>query len=81
MWSTTIDPDLRMLPPTGLPLAIIIISCVFLVFSVICVGLRTRIRLVERTFGLDDGLMAAGTVWDISKEVRRESERVKAYDG
>ncbi|KAL0933894.1 uncharacterized protein CTRU02_210693 [Colletotrichum truncatum] len=62
MWSTTVDPDLRMLPPVHLPLAIIIISCIFLVFSIICVGLRTRIRIVERTFGLDDGLMAAGTV-------------------
>ncbi|KAF6835132.1 integral membrane protein [Colletotrichum musicola] len=62
MWSTTVDPDLRMLPPEGLPLAIIIVSCIFLVFSVICVALRTRIRLVEGTFGLDDALMAAGTV-------------------
>ncbi|TDZ16400.1 Satratoxin biosynthesis SC1 cluster protein 4 [Colletotrichum orbiculare MAFF 240422] len=62
MWSTTVDPDLRILPPENLPLAIIVISCIFVVFSVICVGLRTRVRLAEGTFGLDDALMAAGTV-------------------
>ncbi|KAJ0159760.1 hypothetical protein CTA2_9154 [Colletotrichum tanaceti] len=60
--STTVDPDLRILEPHGLPLAIIIVSSVFLVISVLCVGLRTRVRLVEGTFGLDDGLMLAGTI-------------------
>lgn len=60
--STTVDPDLRILEPQGLPLAIIIVSSIFLVISVLCVGLRTRVRLVEGTFGLDDGLMLAGTV-------------------
>ncbi|WQF86497.1 hypothetical protein CDEST_11511 [Colletotrichum destructivum] len=60
--STTVDPDLRILEPQGLPLAIIIVSSIFLVISILCVGLRTRVRLVEGTFGLDDGLMLAGTV-------------------
>ncbi|OHF00977.1 hypothetical protein CORC01_03805 [Colletotrichum orchidophilum] len=60
--STTVDPDLRILEPEHLPLAIIIISSIFLVISVLCVGVRTRVRLVEGTFGLDDGLVLAGTV-------------------
>ncbi|KXH63295.1 hypothetical protein CSAL01_13158 [Colletotrichum salicis] len=60
--STNLDPDLRILEPEHLPLAIIVISSIFLVISVICVGVRTSVRLIEGTFGLDDGLMLAGTV-------------------
>ncbi|EFQ34575.1 uncharacterized protein GLRG_09719 [Colletotrichum graminicola M1.001] len=60
--SATVDPNLRMLEPHGLPLAIIIVSSVFLVISVLCVGVRTCVRLIEGTFGVDDGLMLAGTM-------------------
>ncbi|KAK1997560.1 hypothetical protein LX36DRAFT_657422 [Colletotrichum falcatum] len=60
--SATVDPNLRMLEPHGLPLAIIIVSTVFLAISILCVGLRTCVRLIEGTFGMDDGLMLAGTI-------------------
>ncbi|KAK1988214.1 hypothetical protein LZ30DRAFT_700019 [Colletotrichum cereale] len=60
--SATVDPNLRYLEPQGLPLAIIIISAIFLVISVLCVGIRTCVRLAEGTFGVDDGLMLAGTI-------------------
>ena len=48
--------------PEGLPLAIIVISFIFLGLSLVAVGLRTYIRLKKQTFGLDDAFMAIGTV-------------------
>lgn len=60
--SKDIDPSARLITPEGLPLAIIIISFVFLALSLVAVSLRTYIRLKKRTFGLDDAFMAIGTV-------------------
>lgn len=60
--SKDIDPSGRLITPEGLPLAIIIISFIFLALSLVAVSLRTYIRLKKRTFGLDDAFMAIGTV-------------------
>jgi hypothetical protein len=57
-----VDPSLRLITPDGLPLAIIIISCIFLGVSLVTVSLRTYIRLKKRTFGVDDAFMVVGTV-------------------
>lgn len=60
--SKGVDPSARLILPSGLPLAIIIISYIFLALSLVAVSLRTYIRLKKRTFGLDDAFMAIGTV-------------------
>jgi hypothetical protein len=60
--STKIDPFARYIPPTGLPLAILVLSCIFWAFSIIAVSLRTYTRLVKGIFALDDFFMVAGTV-------------------
>jgi hypothetical protein len=57
-----VDPTARSIKPDGLPLAIVVLSSIFLGLSVIVVSLRTYIRLVKRTFGTDDGFMVAGCV-------------------
>lgn len=60
--SSDTDPSARLMSPEGLPLAIIVISFIFLGLSLVAVGLRTYIRLKKQTFGLDDAFMAIGTV-------------------
>ena len=62
MENPNVDPNARIIAPDGFPLAIIIISCVFLGFSIFAVSLRTYVRLAKGTFGLDDAFMAGGAV-------------------
>ncbi|KAF1932205.1 uncharacterized protein M421DRAFT_1862 [Didymella exigua CBS 183.55] len=62
MENPNVDPDARIIAPDGLPLTIIVISCVFLGLSIISVSLRAYVRLVKGTFGLDDAFVAIGTV-------------------
>lgn len=69
MWNTELDPSARIITPDGLPLTIIIISCVFLGLSIITVSLRTYVRLVKGTFGWDDAFVGAGTVRHIKSVV------------
>jgi hypothetical protein len=57
-----VDPTLRWIKPDGLPLAILVLSCMFLGLSLIAVSLRSYIRIVKGAFGLDDWFMVAGTV-------------------
>ncbi|KAI8933401.1 hypothetical protein NX059_010016 [Plenodomus lindquistii] len=57
-----IDLSETIIAPDGLPLAILIISSVFWIFSAITVSLRTYTRLVKETFGLDDAFIIAGTI-------------------
>jgi hypothetical protein len=52
----------RIITPDGLPLTIIILSCIFLGLSIVLVSLRTYIRLTKGTFGLDDAFVASGCV-------------------
>ena len=70
MWNTELDPSARTITPDGLPLTIIITSCVFLGLSIITVSLRTYVRLVKGTFGWDDGFVGAGTVRNVVSIVR-----------
>jgi hypothetical protein len=60
--STAIPSDARFIQPTGLPLAILIISCVFWILSVIGVSARTYTRIVTRALGVDDAFIIFGTV-------------------
>jgi hypothetical protein len=62
MWSTTVDPRAKTIQLDGFPLVVVIFSCVFLALSIVAVSLRTYIRLVKGTFGVDDGFMVTGTV-------------------
>lgn len=59
---SNVDPTLRTITPDGLPLAILVLSTIFLGLSIITVSLRTYIRVVKGAFGLDDGFMCAGCV-------------------
>lgn len=59
---STADPTARTITPNGLPLAILVISTVFLGLSIITVSLRTYIRIIKGSFGVDDGFMVAGCV-------------------
>lgn len=64
---SAVDPSQRFVDPlesTGLSL--FVVSIVGGAVSLIVVGLRTIIRLHARNFGLDDGLMLAGLVRNIS---------------
>lgn len=58
-----INEDVRFLRPTGLALAIFVVSILCLAASVVSVGLRTYLRLLEHVFGIDDALIIAGLVW------------------
>lgn len=60
--ATSVDPNQRLIAPDGFPLAIIVISSVFLGLAVLTVALRAYTRVVKGTFGLDDGFIVAGTV-------------------
>ncbi|KAF1916849.1 hypothetical protein BDU57DRAFT_595411 [Ampelomyces quisqualis] len=57
---SNVDPSLKTITPDGLPLAIIVLSTIFLGLSIITVSLRTYIRIKKGTFGLDDCFMVAG---------------------
>ncbi|KAF2994474.1 hypothetical protein E8E13_000630 [Curvularia kusanoi] len=56
------DPTARLIAPDGLPLAIIAISVVFFVLSIIAVSLRTFIRVKKGTYSIDDAFMTFGTI-------------------
>ncbi|UPX20268.1 uncharacterized protein EKO05_0010507 [Ascochyta rabiei] len=60
--SVDIDPSARLITPNGLPLAIIVISVIFLSLSLVTVSLRTYIRLKKGTYGLDDAFMTIGRI-------------------
>lgn len=56
------NPNARLIEPHGLPLAILIITSIFLGLSVLTVSLRTCTRLTKGIFGLDDTFIVIGTV-------------------
>jgi hypothetical protein len=59
---STVDPTLRTIKPDGLPLAILVLSSIFLGLSIVTVSLRTYVRIAKRAFGYDDAFMAVGCV-------------------
>lgn len=62
MASNGVDPNARLIPLDGLPLAIVVVSLIFFFASIITVSLRTFIRLKKGIFGWEDGFMVIGTV-------------------
>ncbi|PSR79899.1 hypothetical protein BD289DRAFT_374923 [Coniella lustricola] len=46
----------------GFPLVIVLLLLVFLFFAIICVSVRTYVRIVDNAFGLDDGLLAVALI-------------------
>jgi hypothetical protein len=67
MASNGVDPSARLIALDGLPLAIVVISSIFFIASIITVSLRTYIRLKKRIFGLEDTFMVIGTVSPLLK--------------
>lgn len=67
MASNEVDPSARSIALDGLPLAIVVISLIFFIASIITVSLRTYIRLKKGIFGLEDTFMVIGTVSEVSK--------------
>jgi hypothetical protein len=57
-----VDPSARYVRLQGLSLAIVVISIICVIFSILAVGGRTYARVKDRLFGLDDGLVLFGTV-------------------
>ncbi|KAI1246372.1 hypothetical protein MGN70_013271 [Eutypa lata] len=57
-----VDANLRFVQPEGLALAIIIVSLVFLFFSLLSVGIRIYIRQSDNALGLDDWLVLGGVM-------------------
>lgn len=60
--STAVDPNARIISPNGLPLAILVLSAVFLGLSLVTVALRTYTRLAKGIFGWDDTFVLIGSV-------------------
>lgn len=52
----------QFVQPEGLALGIIVVSLIFLILSLISVGIRVYVRQDEETLGFDDWLMVGGTV-------------------
>lgn len=69
--SNGVDPTARLIAPNGLPLAVIVLSSIFLFLSLVAVGLRTFVRIRKGTYALDDFFMTVGTVRLISPFVGR----------
>lgn len=61
-WNPDADPTNRIIEPTGLPLAVISTSCVFVILGLAFTIIRLYVRVVDRVFGLDDWFMAFGFV-------------------
>ncbi|KAL5118193.1 hypothetical protein ACEQ8H_003865 [Pleosporales sp. CAS-2024a] len=59
---STVDPTATFIKPNGLPLAILVLSVIFLALSIITVSLRSYIRVVKGAFGLDDWCMVVGCI-------------------
>ncbi|KAF1941458.1 cytochrome P450 [Clathrospora elynae] len=60
--ATTVNPDDRFIQPVELPLAILVISSIFLILALITVSLRTYTRATRGIFSTDDAFMVVGTV-------------------
>lgn len=65
-------PEATFIHPEGLAAATLIITCALFLLSILTVSLRTYVRLSDRCFGLDDGLMFGGLV---SSTYRRGSNQ------
>lgn len=59
-WNPDVDPNNRIIQPTGLALSVIVMGSVLAVLTTILTAARTYVRVVDRVFGWDDGLMIAG---------------------
>lgn len=59
---TPVDPTAQYLEPQGFGLAILVVNLVFLALSVMFVGTRACVRVLDRKFSVDDGFMVAGTI-------------------
>lgn len=62
MSMSTVNPNDRLIQPDDLPLAILVITCIFWGLSVITVSLRAYTRVLRGTFALDDGFAVAGLI-------------------
>lgn len=61
-WEMMVEDTAHSLQPTGLALAIFVVSLILLVLSASAVGLRAYFKYIDHIFGVDDALIVAGLV-------------------
>jgi hypothetical protein len=57
-----VDENLRAVTLQGFPLATTVVILVCVCLAAIAVGIRSMVRLSDKTFGLDDWLIVGGMV-------------------
>lgn len=57
-----VDENLRAVTLQGFPLATTVVVLVCVCLAAIAVGIRSMVRLNDKTFGLDDWLIVGGMV-------------------
>lgn len=53
----TVTSDARSVALVGLPLAVVVTTCIFLLLAVIGIGVRIFVGYRRKLLGLDDGLV------------------------
>lgn len=56
------DPGARFVQPEGVALAIVVVSPIFLFFSVLAVAARVYVRVTEKVTSIDDYLLLGSLV-------------------
>lgn len=62
----SVDPTARFVKPEGVALAIVVISPIFLFFSVLSVAARIYVRATEKVTSIDDYLLLGSLVSTIA---------------
>lgn len=58
----SVDPSARLVQPEGVALAIIVVSSIFLFFSILAVAARICVRITEKVTSIDDYLLLGSLV-------------------
>lgn len=56
------DPSARLVQPEGIALAIVVVSPIFLFFSILAVAARIYVRVTEKVTSIDDYLLLGSLV-------------------
>lgn len=60
-----VDPSARLVQPEGVALAIIVVSSIFLFFSILAVAARIYVRITEKVTSIDDYLLLGSLVSNV----------------
>lgn len=58
----SVDPNARLVQPEGVALAIVVVSPIFLFFSILAVAARIYVRVTENMTSIDDYLLLGSLV-------------------